>query len=111
MMTVNKVSLLSGKKTSMDLNTTPEQIERWLNGELIQNVMPKLSSIEREFLISGMDKEEQRVLFCMPFDEWFDSNETDIESEIVSSGADRELDFDSEKYYDDKYEQYLKTFE
>jgi hypothetical protein len=47
----------------MDLPVTKEQIKAWQQGELIQNVMPHLSIVEREFLISGMSEEEQNRIF------------------------------------------------
>jgi hypothetical protein len=34
-----------------------------MEGELIQNVMPHLTSSEREFLISGMSLDEQAGVF------------------------------------------------
>ncbi len=47
----------------MDLPVTPEQLEAWRQGVLIQHVMPQLSAAEREFLISGVTPEEWEALF------------------------------------------------
>jgi hypothetical protein len=53
---------MTGEKNEMLLPVTNEQIERWQNGELIQNVFPHLSPSEREFLISGVTPEEWNVV-------------------------------------------------
>jgi hypothetical protein len=42
----------------MDLDITEAQIEKWENGELIQNAFPNLNNDEREFLLTGMTPEE-----------------------------------------------------
>jgi hypothetical protein len=47
----------------MDLNITPEQIDAWKSGTLIQNAMPHLTSDEREFLISGCTAEDWKNLY------------------------------------------------
>jgi hypothetical protein len=62
-MIISKESILTGKTSKMDLPVTKEQIKAWQQGELIQNVMPHLSIVEREFLISGMSEEEQNRIF------------------------------------------------
>ena len=51
-------SLFSGKMNTMDLDITAEQKLKWEGGALIQDVMPQLNAVEREFLISGMTDEE-----------------------------------------------------
>jgi hypothetical protein len=53
MMNITKVSPLTGFASTMALDVTPEQLERWHRGELIQDVMPHLSADEREFLMTG----------------------------------------------------------
>ena len=57
-MIVRRANIFTGRVRELELDVTQEQIERWQNGELIQNVMPHLSVDEREFLISGMLPEE-----------------------------------------------------
>ena len=47
----------------MDLDVSEKQITLWMEGELIQNVMPHLSAGEREFLMTGMSLEEQAGIF------------------------------------------------
>ena len=63
MMLITKTSVMTGEKNEMLLPVTNEQIERWQNGELIQNVFPHLSPSEREFLISGVTPEEWNNVF------------------------------------------------
>ena len=53
-MIVRRANIFTGRVRELELDVTQEQIDRWQNGELIQNAMPHLSIDEREFLISGM---------------------------------------------------------
>ncbi len=41
------------------------------------------------------------------FDTWYEKNHEEIDIELAESGADRELDFDSEREYEVRYERYL----
>lgn len=63
MMKIVRVSSFTGKENVMILDVTPEQINAWQNGELIQNAMPHLSPEEREFLITGSTPEEWEAIF------------------------------------------------
>jgi hypothetical protein len=56
-------SLVSGAINHMELDVTQEQLDRWENGELVQNVMPHLTADEREFLISGCTSAEFESLW------------------------------------------------
>ncbi len=47
----------------MDLPVTMEQIQRWENGGLVQDIFPQLNADQREFLISGMLPREWEKLF------------------------------------------------
>jgi hypothetical protein len=63
-MQVTKQSRISGNVSSMDLDITSEQFFRIESGiELIQNIVPHLSSEEREFLITGITPQEWNELF------------------------------------------------
>lgn len=57
-MLIKKRSMLSGVEREMDLNVTEEQIRLWQSGTLIQVAMPQLSIEEREFMMTGITKEE-----------------------------------------------------
>jgi hypothetical protein len=62
-MRVEKLNLMTGETNSMELNVTQEQIDEYnLPGyqrRNIQTIFPKLSSQEREFLLTGMTLKEQ----------------------------------------------------
>ena len=61
---VHKVSILSGKESSMILPLRQGQIERWLEScMLIQDAFPQLSDDAREFLMSGITREEWETAF------------------------------------------------
>jgi hypothetical protein len=63
-MQVTKQSRISGKISSMDLDITSDQLDRInLKIELIQNIVPHLSSEQREFLITGITPDEWNELF------------------------------------------------
>ena len=58
MLTVVKLSYLTGKQNQMVLPVTQEQISRWAGGELVQDVFPDLDENQREFLITGITPDE-----------------------------------------------------
>ena len=62
-MLIRKQSLISGKYNSMELPVTEQQLSAWKSGTVIQDAMPQLSDYQREFLITGMDSEEQDLYF------------------------------------------------
>jgi uncharacterized protein (DUF779 family) len=62
-MLIYKKSTISGKINGRRIPVSKNQIKRWENGELIQNVMPDLTKDEREFMISGITQEEWYGLF------------------------------------------------
>lgn len=45
----------------------------------------------------------------LSYDEWYDINEEEINIELAENGADRELDFDPEREFDERYEEYLNS--
>ena len=62
-MIITMTSLFTGKKNQMDLDVTPDQLDRWQEGELIQKIFPHLSIDEREFLITRVSIDEQAQFF------------------------------------------------
>jgi len=44
----------------------------------------------------------------LKFDQWYDLNEERINIELAENGADREMDFDSELEFDNRYIEYLE---
>jgi len=61
-MIVTRKNIFTGQERSLNLDVTQEQLNRWKNGELIQNVFPNLSVDEREFLMTGIVGEEWNEL-------------------------------------------------
>lgn len=62
-MIIKRKSPLTGKINILDINVTLSQMNKWDNGELIQNVMPDLTDDEREFIMTGMTAEDWDYLF------------------------------------------------
>lgn len=59
-MLIHLRSSFSGQINSMNLDVTEDQLILWkVKNYLIQDAMPNLNEVEREFLISGMTEEEQ----------------------------------------------------
>ena len=44
----------------------------------------------------------------LSFEEWYDINEETINMELAETGADREMDFDSELEFDKRYVSYVE---
>ena len=53
-------------------------------------------------------KTESKLL---SFEDWYDIHEEEIYIELAESGADRELDFDSEKEFEERYLKYCENIE
>ena len=62
-MKITRTSPFSGKVNTMEIDVTQEQIDAWKNGTLIQDAMPNLTADEREFIKTGITKEEWDELF------------------------------------------------
>ena len=66
-MNVTKISSLTGKENTLNIDVTPEQLFRIENRmnttELIQNIVPNLSMSDREFLMAGITNEEWIRMF------------------------------------------------
>lgn len=60
---VTNVSNYSGREHTIRLSATPQQFTLWASGALIQEAFPDLTVDEREFIISGITKEEWNELF------------------------------------------------
>jgi hypothetical protein len=64
MMLVGRKSQLSGKTHEMEIAVSEKQITLWLEGALIQEVMPNLNPEEREFLMTGITPAEWTEAFA-----------------------------------------------
>lgn len=66
-MLISRTSPLTGKVNTMDLNITPEQLERFNKRHeqrvLAQDALPHLSPAEREFLMTGYTQEDWDKMF------------------------------------------------
>lgn len=62
-MDVTNTSNYSGKEHTVRIRATPCQFTLWNSGALIQEAFPELTPDEREFIISGITKEEWNELF------------------------------------------------
>lgn len=62
-MIIRRRSPRTGIVNEMDLNITEEQMQRFLNGALIQNAFPTLTADEREFILTGYTKEDWDAMF------------------------------------------------
>ena len=58
-MILARKSMLTGEVHSMELPITSKQLSTWDSGKgLLQEVFPKLTSAQREFIMSGITQEE-----------------------------------------------------
>ena len=62
-MLITRTSMRSNSVSTRDLSVTQSQIELWEAGGLIQDVMPELSSEDREFIMTGITPEEWDSVF------------------------------------------------
>lgn len=63
LMRIVKRSSMSGEHNYMDLDITEEQLDERLKGAKVQDCFPNLTKQEREFMITGMTLEEQKLIF------------------------------------------------
>lgn len=63
-MLITMRSPLTGKINTLEVPCTPEQIEAWENGTLIQEAMPNVPAPLREFLMSGITPDEWDAAFA-----------------------------------------------
>lgn len=62
-MKIKRQSIFTGAIRTLDLPITEEQWERYKNGTLIQDAFPNLTTDQREFILSGVTKEEWDRVF------------------------------------------------
>lgn len=66
-MKIVRISEFSGKENIKELDITSDQLNRFEHrrqtGELVQNIFPKLPPSEREFIMSGITKDEWNEMF------------------------------------------------
>ena len=57
-MRILRTSRLSGNTSAMNIDITQAQLDAWVDGSLIQDVMPNISADEREFIMTGITPDE-----------------------------------------------------
>ena len=62
-MLITRKNILSFKKHTIEIPISQEELDRIESGEHVQNVVPKLSTDYREFLISGIMPGEFDTIF------------------------------------------------
>lgn len=62
-MLITRTSMFTGKTTTLDIPVTQEQLDNWNKGMMIQNAMPNLTADDREFIKTGITKEEWEETF------------------------------------------------
>ena len=63
-MLIAKTSSLSSRTHEMEIDVSEKQIALWMEGALIQDVMPNLSPDEREFIMTGITPAEWDEAFA-----------------------------------------------
>ena len=62
-MKLPRLSPISGKIHTMDLDVTKDQFVAWEKGALIQDAFPNLTPDEREFIKTGVTRDEWDAMF------------------------------------------------
>jgi len=62
-MLIAKTSSLTSRTHEMEIDVSDKQIALWMEGALIQDVMPNLSPDEREFIMTGITPDEWAAEF------------------------------------------------
>jgi hypothetical protein len=60
---ITNISRYSGKTHTIRMKVRPDQFTLWSSGAMAQEAFPDLTPDEREFIISGITKEEWDELF------------------------------------------------
>jgi len=62
-MKITRKSTVSGIERTLEVNVTEDQYKAWAAGELAQVAFPNATADEREFIMTGITKEEWEDLF------------------------------------------------
>lgn len=58
-----RLSAVSNRLNTMEIDVTPEQFNNWTNGMSIQDAMPNVPAEHREFLMTGITPEEWNEMY------------------------------------------------
>ena len=62
-MQIVRTSRISGNTNVMDIDITQAQLDAWVDGSMLQDVMPDISADEREFIMTGITPDEWDAMF------------------------------------------------
>jgi len=62
-MEITRISIATNVMRTLDLPVTPQQMEAFKSGQLVQLAFPHLSADEREFILTGIVADERDNLF------------------------------------------------
>lgn len=62
-MLITRRSPLTGDVNTLEIDVSEHALNLWKSGMPIQTAMPDLSSDEREFILSGLTKEDWKTMF------------------------------------------------
>ena len=62
-MQILRTSRLTGNTSAMNIDITQAQLDAWVDGSLIQDVMPDINADEREFIMTGITPDEWDAMF------------------------------------------------
>ena len=65
-MIVTRTSPFSGKRATMDLAITEQEVQNYKDGALLQNAFPNIDAGEREFYKTGITSQEWDSMFGGP---------------------------------------------
>jgi len=79
---------------SLMFETSNQKYIEWLEDKINKGRKLPVDSVSERFL---------------EYEEWYAKFEDEINTELAEIGADREMDFDSEREFDKRYEMYLNA--
>ena len=62
-MEITRTSIATNVTRTRELDITPQQVDAYVNGALLQDAFPNLSADDREFFKTGITAEEWDSLF------------------------------------------------
>ena len=65
-MKITRTSPITGVTHTLEVDCTPEQLEAWEAGTLIQDAMPDVEAPLREYIKSGITPSEWLAMFGKP---------------------------------------------
>jgi len=73
----------------------------------LKEISSKISKIGRNGKANWIFFDKTKMSEKMTYEEWYNKNEEEIWIELAEIGADREMDFNSEVEFNNRYEDYL----